>query len=48
MIWLMCIDISLDEVQNIIRSENSTDSVRIKKRKKEKYTKVKNIWLGNT
>lgn len=41
-------DISLEEEQNIIRSENSTDSVRIKKRKKEKYTKVKNIWLGDT
>lgn len=36
--------ITLSEVENIIRSENPRDSIKQKRRKKEKYIKVKNKW----
>lgn len=36
--------ITLKEVESIIRSENSRDSAKQKRIKKEKYNKVKEIW----
>jgi len=37
--------ITLDEVENVIRCENAKDSIKLKRKKKEKFKKVKDIWL---
>lgn len=37
--------ITLDEVENVIRCENAKDSINLKRKKKEKFKKVKDIWL---
>ena len=37
--------ITLDEVENVIRCENSKDSIKLKRIKKERFKKVKEIWL---
>jgi len=37
--------ITIKEVENVIRSENSRDSIKEKKRKKQRFKKVKDIWL---
>lgn len=38
--------ITIKEVENIIRSENSRDSINLKRIKKEKFRKVKNVWIN--
>lgn len=37
--------ITIQEVENVIRSENSRDSIKEKQRKKQKFKKVKSVWL---
>ena len=37
-------NITLKEVENIIRCENSDDSIKHKRKKKERYRKVKDAW----
>lgn len=39
-----CKNITLKEVENIIRCENPDDSIKHKKKKKERYRKVKEVW----
>lgn len=40
-------NISLNEVENVIRCENPKDSIKLKRIKKEKFKKVKEIWMLN-
>jgi len=38
--------ITISEVENVIRSENTKDSINLKRIKKEKFRKVKSVWIS--